>query len=84
MKRRIDSNVLEPETIGEGNRHYFVDLCLAVNNKQYLRMVRSDRIIDENGKVTYKREMIRVFEENLGPLIDAMSNVFGRYNARQV
>lgn len=83
MTKQFFEKILESETFGEGNRHYFVDLCIAVNHKPFLRVTRSDRVVNKNGKEHYERQTVRVFEEQLGMLIESMSNVFGRYNARK-
>lgn|GEM_PF-3032098 len=76
MAMQFFDKILESETFGEGDRHYFVDLCMAVNHKLFLRLTRSDRIIGDDGEVHYRRQTVRVFDEQLGMLIESMSNVF--------
>jgi len=82
MAKQFFDKILESETFGDRNRHYFVDLCLAKNQKQFLRLTRSDLIVDKNGKTHYERQTVRVFEEQMGMLIESISTVFGRYSAR--
>jgi DNA repair protein RadC len=76
-------NLLETETFGDGRRHYFVDLRMAKNNTPYLQITRSDRVTGENDAAKYERAEIRVFEEEIFMLIEALSMVLGRYNAGQ-
>lgn len=75
-------SLLETEMFGEGNRFYFVDLCMAQNSTTYLRITRSDRVLDKDGKIRNKKQVVRIFEEQMGILIEAMSMVFRRYNSR--
>jgi Protein of unknown function (DUF3276) len=75
--RKPFENLLETEMFGEGNRFYFVDLKMACNATTFLSITRSDRLVDEAGKVSYRRETVRVFEEELFQLIEAMSMVLG-------
>ena len=82
-KKKSRENLLETETFGDGARHYFVDLRLAKNNSPYLQITRSDRIKPQDKKPKYKRVVVRVFEEEIGMLIEAMSMVLGRYNAQE-
>ena len=77
------SNLLETEMFGDGIRHYFVDLRMARNHTPYLQITRSDRVTGENEPAKYERAEVRIFEEEIGMLIEAMSTVLGRYNAQQ-
>jgi DNA repair protein RadC len=81
--RKPFENLLETETFGDGRRHYFVDLRMAKNNTLYLQITRSDLVTGDDETAKYERAEVRVFEEEIGMLIDVMSMVLGRYNAQQ-
>jgi DNA repair protein RadC len=82
-KGKFFNNLLESETFGEGRRHYFVDLRLATNHTLYLEITRSDRKGADDKTPHYERVSVRIFEEEIGMLIGAMSMILERYNAHQ-
>ncbi|MEJ2884668.1 UPF0758 domain-containing protein [Pedobacter sp. GR22-6] len=64
--------ILESETFGSANRHYFLDFKRASNNSNYIQITRSDRLADN----TYKRSSVCVFEEDFTFLIESFSMLF--------
>lgn len=70
------SNIIDSETFGEGNRHYFIDIKKTVNNTPYLCITRSDK--QDNG---YKRNQLILFENDLHFFIEALTMVLGRLSA---
>jgi len=82
-KKNPFGNLLETEVFGDGRRHYFVDLRMAKNNTAYLQITRSELVSGEHdADAKYERAEVRIFEEEIGMLIEAMSMVLGRYNAQ--
>jgi DNA repair protein RadC len=64
--------ILASEYFSNGKMHYFLDFKLAINNKNYIEITRSDELADK----TYKRSSVRVFEEDFEFLIQAFSSLF--------
>lgn len=66
---------LASEMFGHGRKHYFIDIKKAVNNSHFLLITSSEQFPHDD---KYRRQTIRLWEEDLAMFVEALSMVLGR------
>jgi len=68
----MKNEIIATESFSHYQRHYFFDFMEAANHTKYIRFVCSEQQADGS----YQRCAFRVFEEQFGFLIEALSSLF--------
>ncbi|WP_354524592.1 UPF0758 domain-containing protein, partial [Mucilaginibacter polytrichastri] len=68
----MKDNIIATEKFFTKHRNYFFDFRKAVNNKNFINLVCTEKQPDN----TYKRACIMIFEDHFEFLIEALSSLF--------
>ena len=66
---------LATESFSHGRKHYFIDVKKAVNDTHFLLITSSEQLANDP---QYYRRTIRLWEEDLGEFVEALSMVLSR------